>query len=94
MQKVKNVLGEFLRSKQLRTVMMCAMLMAVTCISAFADEGGGSADAIQSAFQSGFSSFVSDAKSMLGMIVTVAIPLACTLFLARKALSWFKSIAK
>lgn len=91
MQKVK----EFFKSKEMRRVVMMCMAMCVMAISCFAADGDASSTAtITSAFQSGFSSFTSDALSMLGIAITAAIPLAGAIWLARKAMSWFKGVAK
>lgn len=93
MQKVK----EFLRSRKMRVTMLMSLAMAIMCMSAFAEDGGAttsSAAVLTSSFQSGFQQIVTDAMSVLGTIIVVALPLAGAIFLARKALGWFKSMAK
>lgn len=87
---------EFLKSKTMRMSLTLCMVAALACVSCFAADGDpvSGSTAITSAFQTGLSSFVSDAQSMLATLVVIALPLACTIFLARKALSWFKSLAK
>lgn len=98
MQKIKNVLGEFLRSRELRMTMLSAMAMALVCVVAFAAEGGSGASidvgGITSAFTSGFNNMVTNSISMISAMVPIALSLAGVLFLVKKGMSWFKSIGK
>lgn len=55
---------------------------------------GDSASAITTAFQTGFQQMASDALGMIAIIVPIALGVAGTIFLARKAMGWFKSLAK
>lgn len=85
--------------KRLLALSVSAMLVMATCVSAFAageDTSGvaGTSDTVISAFQTAFQSMASDAKSMLAAIVPIALGVAGVIFLARKAMSWFKSLAK
>lgn len=91
MQKIK----EFLRSKRARVTMVTTLALAVMCMSCFAADGDtSSAATVTSAFATGFQSIADDAKSMIAMIVPIALGVAGTIFLARKAIGWFKSMAK
>lgn len=84
--------------KRLAVLLMMSMVLSVLCTGAFALEddisAGGAYATVISAFTTGFQSIVSDAMSMVGAVVPIALPLAGVLFLVRKAMSWFKSMAK
>lgn len=91
-------LKEFFKRKMRKVGALCmsAMAMSAMAVSAFAAEGdttAGSATVI-SAFTSGFQSIVSDAMSMIGAAAPIALSLAGVIFLTKKAMSWFKGIAK
>ena len=88
MQKVK----EFLKSKEMRRVTMLCMALCVMAISCFAADGD--AATVTSAFTTGFTQVVTDAKSMIAATIPIALGLAGTIFLVRKAMGWFKSMAK
>lgn len=91
MQKIK----EFLKSKAVRMSMTMCMAAAVLAISCFAEDGTGSnAATITSSFATGFQSIVSDATTMIATMVPIALGLAGVIFLVRKAMGWFKSMAK
>lgn len=94
--KVKAFIKRNMR--KLSALCMAAMVTSVMAVSAFAAEGGTSASStsatIISAFTAGFQSIVNDALSIIGSAVPIIIPMAGTIFLARKAMSWFKSMAK
>ena len=49
---------------------------------------------ITTAFQSGFQQIADDALGMIALIVPIALSVAGVVFLVRKAMSWFKSMAK
>ena len=49
---------------------------------------------LTTAFQTGFQTMASDALTMLATIVPIALGVAGAVFLVRKAMSWFKSLAK
>lgn len=85
--------------KRLAVLMMTAMVLSVMCVGAFAlgeDTSGtsGASATVISAFTSGFQSMASDAMSMIAAIVPIALGVAGVIFLARKAMGWFKSLAK
>lgn len=71
-----------------------AMLVMAMCVSAFALEGdtSGTSATVISAFQTGFQKMASDAMSMIAIIVPIAVGVAGVIWLARKAMSWFKSM--
>lgn len=84
--------------RRLVALLMGAMVVSMMAVSAFAAGGdtsaSGTSATVISAFTTGFQSIVSDAMSMVGAVVPIALPLAGVLFLVRKAMSWFKSMAK
>lgn len=84
--------------RRLVALLMGAMVVSMMAVSAFATGGdtsaSGTSATVISAFTTGFQSIVSDAMSMVGAVVPIALPLAGVLFLVRKAMSWFKSMAK
>lgn len=91
MQKIR----EFLKSKYMRLSTMMVSAMAILAISAFAEgETVSNASTITQAFTTGFQGIVNDGISMIAAIVPVALGLAGVIFLVRKAMSWFKSMAK
>lgn len=84
--------------KRLLVLSVFAMMVMAMCVSAFAAGGDSSASGtsatVISAFTSGFQSMASDAMSMIAAIVPIALGVAGVIFLARKAMGWFKSLAK
>lgn len=85
------------RSKVFRIAMLSCLVLSMMVCTAFASEGGGTASssaAIISAFTTGFQQIVADATGVVVAAVPIALGLAGTIFLARKAISWFKSMAK
>ena len=54
----------------------------------------GSAANLTSAFSTGLSSLADSVTSMITTIAPIAIGIAATIFVARKAMGWFKSMAK
>ena len=80
-----------------RALLFCLVVSMMVC-TAFAEEttGGASIDtaSITSAFTSGFQSMVTSSISMISAMVPIALTLCGVLFLVKKAMSWFKSMAK
>lgn len=70
-----------------------AVALAGAASAAEGDTATGSA-AVMSSFQSGFQTMANDALSMIAVIVPIALGVAGVIWLARKALGWFKSMAK
>lgn len=82
--------------KRVFALLLSAMVMSMLCVSAFAAEGdtpvAGTSDTVISAFQTGFQSMAGDAMKMIAIIVPIAVGVAGVIWLARKAMSWFKSM--
>lgn len=87
-QKIKNIVEQ----AKLKAVVVGASAASVITAAASAAEGDSAA--IQTAFQSGFTQLASDALGMIAIIVPIALGVAGTIFIARKAMGWFKSMAK
>lgn len=82
--------------RKLSVLCMSAMVMSAMAVSAFAAGGDtsstGTSATVISAFQTGFQKMASDAMSMIAIIVPIAVGVAGVIWLARKAMSWFKSM--
>lgn len=91
---MKNKLKKFLQNQYGK---LCLMMATITCTLvnvAMAAEVSDTPSTITSAFTTGFTQIVSDATGLIAGAVPIAVGLAGTIFLVRKAMSWFKSIAK
>ena len=85
------------RSRWTRLTLALCMSMTLLSTAAYAAEdttGGGTSASVISAFQSGFQSMASDAMEMIAIIVPIAVGVAGVIWLARKAMSWFKSMGQ
>jgi len=85
------------RSRWTRLTLALCMSMVLLSTAAYAvDEttGGGTSASVISAFQAGFQSMASDAMEMIAIIVPIAVGVAGVIWLARKAMSWFKSMGQ
>lgn len=85
--------------KHLRPALAIAGVMAVTLVSACAEEavsGGVTLDmtAINSAMSSGFSQIVTQAIALLSMILPFVISFFGVKWLCVKGIAWFKQMAK
>lgn len=84
--------------KRVCALMLGAMILSVMCASAFAAESSGATTidtaGITSAFVSGFNSMVTNSINMVSAMVPIALTLAGVLFMVKKAMSWFKGMAK
>lgn len=90
-------MNKLLRNRWSRLTLALCLSVAVLSTAALAvDEttSGGSTATVISAFQAGFQSMASDAMQMIAVAAPVAISLAGVIFLSRKAISWFKGMAK
>ena len=88
---------EFLKSKTMRMSLTLCMVAALACVSCFAADGDTATidtAGITSAFTTGFNNMVTNSIAMISAMVPIALSLAGTIFLVRKAMSWFKGMAK
>lgn len=84
-----------LRTAEVKTVSAAAVASVVMTGAASAVDGESTgSSAVITAFQSGFQTMASDALSMIAVIVPIALGVAGTVWLVRKAMGWFKSMAK
>ena len=90
MKKVK----EFLQEKAVRIPLIVGTLSAGLACVACAEEVPAGSEAVKTAFASGFQTMASDALSMIAVIVPIALGVAGVVFLSKKAIGWFKGLAK
>lgn len=83
---------KFFMKKQVQMFLVLTMICATMAMAASAEDV--TSATVVSAFTTGFTSLASDAMSMIAAIVPIALGVAATVFLVRKAMSWFKAIAK
>lgn len=55
---------------------------------------GGMSETLVSAFQTGFTAVSADVTSILGVAIPIAVGIAGVIFVARKAMGWFKGMVK
>lgn len=87
MEKVKN----FLSSAAVKAGAVAGGVASMLTVAASAEE---TTATITTAFQTGFQSMASDAVGMIAIIVPIALGVAGTVFLVKKAMGWFRSMAK
>lgn len=72
-----------------------AMVMSLSMVAAFAAEGDAAAGVdLTSSLQTGFQGIVTQAGAVLAVIVPIALGLAGTIWLAKRAIGWFRGMAK
>lgn len=83
-------------SRVLRVSTICFVVMSMLCMSVFASDETASATSatVISAFQAGFQQISSDAMQIIAIAVPIAVGIAAVVFISRKAMSWFKGMAK
>ena len=92
---MKKMGREFLSSRAFRIGVLGCLAVSMMVCTAFAEEAGtSSSSVIVSAFTTGFQSMVADTLSMIAAMAPPAISIAGVIFLAKKAMSWFKGMAK
>jgi len=84
---------EFLSGKLSKMSLVAAVMSVVCSLAVFADDPT-TMETITTAFSTGFQGIVNDGLSMIAIIVPIALGLAGVIFLVRKAMSWFKGMAK
>ena len=88
-KKAKN----WLQSKTAKVSLAVSGAMVGLMASAFAAEGDVSgSSAVMSALETGMGSIASDLMATVGKIAIIALPVAGTIVMARKAIGWFKSL--
>ena len=92
MKETKNVMGKWMN--MIHSKKLAVMCMAICLCTAFASANETGSSAITSAFQTGFTTMAADALGMIAVIIPIALGVAGAVFLSRKAIGWFKSLAK
>lgn len=86
---------EFLQSREFRIGVLGCLVVSMLVCTAFAEgETTGSTATIAAAFQTGFQQMVVDTLNIISAMAPPAISIAGAIFLAKKAMSWFKGMAK
>lgn len=89
---LKKKLTALARSVEAKAAVVASSAAGVMTVAANAEET--TSAAITTAFQSGFQTMASDALGMIAVIIPIALGVAGAVFLSRKAIGWFKSLAK
>ncbi len=88
---------KFFESRRAKMALMFCLAVSLLVCTAFAAEGDPATidtAAITTAFTSGFNSMVTNSISMISAMVPIALTLCGVIFLVKKAMGWFKSMAK
>lgn len=85
---------EWLHSKSCKAAVVVTCAVSALAPAASASGSPDSSAAITTAFSTGFQKMASDALSMIAVIVPIALSVAGVVFLVKKAMSWFKTLAK
>ena len=89
---MKEKIKGFLHSAEAKIAAAGSTAAVALTVAASAEDT--SAATITTAFQTGFQSMASDAMSMIAIIIPIGLGVAGAVFLSRKAIGWFKSLAK
>lgn len=87
---------EFFRSRSFKMALLLCLVLSMMVCTAFAvgEDTSTATSTIISAFTTGFQQIASDAMSMIAAAAPIALGIAGTIFLAKKAIGWFKGMAK
>lgn len=89
---MKEKIKGFLHSAEAKIAAVGSTAAVALTVAASAEDT--SAATITTAFQTGFQSMANDAMSMIAIIIPIGLGVAGAVFLSRKAIGWFKSLAK
>lgn len=84
-------------NKKAAMVLAVAMVMAMSALPAFAAEGDTVADGyatVQTALTTGFTTMADKLLAMLAVMIPIAVGVVGVVVMARKAISWIKSLIK
>lgn len=95
---MKNLVDKakgLLRTAELKAASAAAVAAVVMTgvASAVGEDTAADSSAVTSAFQAGFQDMASDALAMIAIIVPIGLSVAGAVWLVKKAMGWFKSIA-
>ena len=95
---MKEKMKGFIQSTELKVAVATPAVCTAVMGLASAAEGDTSSKidtaAINAAFTSGFNDLVINSIGMISAMTPIALTLAGTIYLVRKAMGWFKGIAK
>lgn len=93
---MKDKIKGFLHSAEAKIAAAGSTAACALTVAASAEDttAATTAATITTAFQTGFQSMASDAMSMIAIIIPIGLGVAGAVFLSRKAIGWFKSLAK
>lgn len=91
---MKERIRAFAKSRYFRLVLVSCIVLSVLCMTAFAEDTTGTTSQITAAFTSGFQQMVADSIGLISAMVPPAVSIGAVVFLVRKAMGWFKSMAK
>lgn len=93
---MKEKIKDFVKSTEVKCAgaMSTMAMVAMSSGAVSAADGDTTAATVTTAFQTGFQTMASDALSMIAVIVPIALSVAGVVYLCRKAIGWFKSMAK
>lgn len=92
MKKIFEKAKQIVRSAEAKVAGAASIGCTALMVAANAEDT--TVSTINTAMQSGFQTMASDALTMIAIIVPIAMGVAGAVFLVRKAMSWFKSMAK
>jgi len=87
---------KFFESRRAKMALLSCMAVSMLICAASAAEGetpSSSMSTVQAAFQTGFQQIATDALSIIAIIVPIALGVCGVIFIAKKAMSWFKSMS-
>lgn len=76
-------------AKKIAAAVMAAMAVCVGSVGAFALD-----ESISTALSTGFTSVSTDAITVIALIVPIGLAITGAVFVIKRALAWFKSMAK
>lgn len=94
MKKLSKTLKDFAHSASMKYAAAGAAVTSALIGFASAAEYTGDSATVMTALETGFVGIKTDALTAIGMIVPIALGIASVIFISRKAISWFKSLAK
>lgn len=84
-----------LRTAEMKAAAVGAVAATVmTGVASAVGEDGADSSAVTSAFATGFEQIASDGLAMIAIIVPIALGVAGTVWLVKRAMGWFKSMTR
>ena len=89
---MNNNLKKFAHSVECKAAVLASTVAVAMAGAACAEDATSST--VTTALQTGFTGIKTDAINAIAMIVPIALSIAALVFITKKAISWFKSLAK